>query len=70
MILFIVSTVEAQASGPSIMMRGSCLALIALFFTLALCRTDIHVTDGSPAAQEYLVGVGKADVTGPAAEGM
>ena len=46
------------------------VALVVLVLTLALGKVAIPVTDQSAGSQEYMVGVGKSDVTGPAAEGM
>lgn len=42
--------------------------LVALLLTLALGKVSIPVTNQDAEAQEYMVGVGKGDVTGPAAE--
>lgn len=45
------------------------LAVVALLLTLALGKVAIPVLDPEAGAQEYMIGAGKADVTGPAAEG-
>jgi neutral ceramidase len=44
------------------------VALLALLLSLALGKVAIPVTEQDAGSQEYMVGVGKADVTGPAAE--
>lgn len=51
-------------------MKAVLVVLVAFLLALALGKVAIPVTEQDAGSQEYMVGVGKADVTGPAAEGL
>jgi hypothetical protein len=51
-------------------MRPVVVLVIALLVTLVLGKVAIPVTGQDAGAQEYMIGAGKGDVTGPAAESI